>query len=192
MDSINNFFSNLDSTTITIIVAVVAVIIVAAIVIVVMRNRKSQQLKQRFGTEYDRALEARGDRSKAEAELISREKRVQSFSLKPLSPETRNRFAAEWSAVQRHFVDDPAVSVTEADSLVNQVMGARGFPVADFEQRAADISVTCPGVVQNYRSKICARPWSITVPCSTNCSTCQRPPFPPGPYCNRERRSQPP
>jgi len=152
MDSINNFFSNLDSTTITIIVAVVAVIIVAAIVIVVMRNRKSQQLKQRFGTEYDRALEARGDRSKAEAELISREKRVQSFSLKPLSPETRNRFAAEWSAVQRHFVDDPAVSVTEADSLVNQVMGARGFPVADFEQRAADISVTCPGVVQNYRS----------------------------------------
>jgi hypothetical protein len=152
MDSINNFFNNLDSTTIAAIVAVVAVIVIAAIIIVVMRKRRSGQLKERFGTEYDRTLKVHGDRSKAETELINREKRVHNFALKTLSPETRNRFAAEWSAVQRHFVDDPAVSVMEADSLVNQVMGARGYPMADFEQRAADISVTCPGVVQNYRS----------------------------------------
>jgi hypothetical protein len=152
MESINNFFSNLDSTTVAIIIAVVAVIVLAAILIAVMRKRRSDQLKERFGSEYERELRVRGDRSKAETELINREKRVHSFALKTLSPETRNRYAAEWSAVQRHFVDDPAVSVMEADSLVNQVMGARGYPMADFEQRAADISVTCPGVVQNYRS----------------------------------------
>jgi hypothetical protein len=152
MDTINNYFANLDSTTIAIIVGAVAVIVVAVIIMVVMRNRRSRQLKQRFGTEYDRALEVRGDRSKAEAELLNREKRVHTFSLKALTPEARNRYAAEWSSVQRHFVDDPAVSVMEADSLVNQVMGARGYPMGDFEQRAADISVTHPGVVQNYRS----------------------------------------
>jgi hypothetical protein len=152
MDAVNNFFNNLDSTTIAAIVAVVAVIVIAAIIIVVMRKRRSHQLKERFGTEYDRTLQIRGDRSKAETELMNREKRVHSFPLKTLSPETRNRYAAEWSAVQRHFVDDPAVSVLEADSLVSQVMGARGYPMADFEQRAADISVTCPHVVQNYRS----------------------------------------
>jgi hypothetical protein len=151
MDSLNNFFNNLDSRTVAIIITVIAFVVVAAI-FVVMRKLRSRQLKEHFGTEYDRTLLVRGDRSKAEEELINREKRVHNFSLRTLSPETRNRYAAEWSAVQRHFVDDPTVSVMEADSLVNQVMGARGYPMADFEQRAADISVTCPGVVQNYRS----------------------------------------
>ena len=141
----------MDPKTLMVIVVVVAVIAIAAIILFT-RKRRSQHLKEHFGSEYDRAVQQRGDPAKAEAELINREKRVHSFSIKPLSPDARARYAEEWSAVQRHFVDDPAVAVTEADALVNRVMGARGYPMADFEQRAADVSVSYPGVVQNYRS----------------------------------------
>jgi hypothetical protein len=141
----------MDPKTLIVIVVVVAVIAIAAIILFT-RKRRSQHLKEHFGSEYDRAVEQRGNPAKAEAELINREKRVHSFSIKPLSPEARDRYAEEWSAVQRHFVDDPAVAVTEADALVNRVMGGRGYPMADFEQRAADVSVSYPGVVQNYRS----------------------------------------
>jgi hypothetical protein len=128
------------------------VIVIAAVSIILVRKRRSQRLKERFGPEYDLAVRQRGDLTKAETELINREKRVHSFSIKALSPAALDRFAEEWSAVQRHFVDDPALAVTEADSLVNRVMVARGYPMADFEQRAADVSVAYPAVVQNYRS----------------------------------------
>jgi hypothetical protein len=94
----------------------------------------------------------RGDSAKAEKELINREKRVQSFTIKPLAPPARERFREEWTQVQNRFVDDPAGAVSEAGSLVSRVMAARGYPMADFEQRAADVSVSYPAVVQNYRA----------------------------------------
>jgi hypothetical protein len=135
---------------------ILAVIVIAALVIIAVaifsRKRRSRHLRETFGPEYDRVVQERGDPSKAEAELFHREKRVQSFSIKPLSRETRRQYAEEWAAVQRRFVDDPTMAVTEADGLVNRVMNARGYPMADFEQRAADISVTHPAVVENYRS----------------------------------------
>ncbi len=142
---------SVDSRTLVVIAIIVAVLAIAAIVIL-MRKHRSRQLREHFGTEYDRAVQLRGNRSEAETELVNREKRVHSFVIRQLSPETRNRYLAEWSVVQRRFVDDPALAVKEADSLVNQVMHARGFPMADFETRAADVSVTCPNVVQNYRA----------------------------------------
>lgn len=141
----------MDQKTLIIIVVLIAVVAIAAI-IVFLRNRRSHRLKEHFGSEYDRAVLQRGNPAKAEAELINREKRVHAFPIKPLAPATRDRFAADWAAVQRRFVDDPALAVTEADTLVNHVMAARGYPMADFEQRAADVSVTYPAVVQNYRS----------------------------------------
>jgi FtsZ-interacting cell division protein ZipA len=142
----------MDHTTLIAIVIVVAVIAIAAIGFVVSRKRRSEALRQRFGTEYDRAVLLRGDAAKAEKELIDRQKRVQSFTIKPLNPTTRDRFRDEWSQIQNRFVDDPATAVNQADSLVNRVMAARGYPMSDFEQRAADVSVSYPALVQNYRA----------------------------------------
>ena len=142
----------MDQQTLVALVIVVAVVVIAALVIVVYRRRRSQHLKQQFGAEYDRAVLERGNPAKAEVELINREKRVQSFSIKELSPTMRDQFRQDWIQVQNRFVDDPAIAVNEADTLVNRVMAARGYPMSDFEQRSADISVTYPAIVQNYRS----------------------------------------
>jgi FtsZ-interacting cell division protein ZipA len=142
----------MDHSTLIAVVIVVAVIAVAAIIFAVSRKRRSETLKQHFGPEYERAVLERGDTAKAEKELINREKRVQSFTIKPLTPTARERFREEWAQIQNRFVDDPAVAVSQADSLVNRVMVARGYPMADFEQRAADVSVSYPAVVQNYRA----------------------------------------
>jgi len=151
----------MDQRVVIAIVVVVALLVIAAIAISFSRKRRSQHLKERFGPEYDRTIRMRGDATKAEAELIDREKRVHSFSFRALSPAARTRYLEEWSAIQRRFVDDPAVAVTEADSLVNRVMTDRGYPTADFEQRAADVSVNYPAVVQNYRAarSIVQRHW---------------------------------
>lgn len=151
----------MDQRIVIAIVIAVALLVLAAIYVSFSRKRRSLQLKERFGPEYDRTLRMRGDAEKAEAELLNREKRVHSFSIKSLSPAARTRYLEEWSAIQRRFVDDPAVAVTEADSLVNRVMTDRGYPMADFEQRAADVSVTYPAVVQNYRAarNIVQRHW---------------------------------
>ena len=134
-----------------IIIVVVAVIIIAAIVMA-RRKQRSAQLKQHFGPEYDRALQQHGDAARAEAVLAEREARVHKFQIRDLPATERNAYAEEWAAVQRRFVDDPSMAVNEADRLVNRVMNSRGYPMADFDQRADDISVTYPGVVQNYRS----------------------------------------
>ena len=131
---------------------IVAVLIVIAVALV-MRRRRTDQLKRRFGPEYDRAVtQQHGDARRAEATLADREKRVEAFPLRALSAVDREAYAMEWAAVQRRFVDDPSAAVGTADRLVNRVMTDRGYPMTDFEQRAADISVSYPAVVQNYRS----------------------------------------
>ena len=135
------------------VIALIAVVVIAIVVIalvMVMRKRRHEHLREQFGPEYDRAVVEHGN--KADAVLADREKRVNSFSLRHLSEADRKTYTAEWEAVQRHFVDDPAMAVSEADSLVNRVMTSRGYPMGDFDQRAADISVSHPIVVQNYRS----------------------------------------
>jgi hypothetical protein len=138
------------NTLVAILIAAAAIVVVALVIL--SRKRRSQRLRERFGPEYDRAVQARGDATKAELELIKREERVHGLSIKPLSAEARAGYSREWSEVQRRFVDDPALAVTEADALVNRVMEGRGYPMADFDQRTADISVNYPGLVQNYRS----------------------------------------
>lgn len=140
----------MDNRVFVLIVITVLAIIVAAVII--SRKRKSEQLKEHFGPEYQRAVQQHGGLAQAEAVLADREKRVSSFKIHVLSPTERETFSEQWTGVQRRFVDDPAGSVTDADRLVTQVMGARGYPMADFEQRAADVSVSYPNVVQNYRS----------------------------------------
>lgn len=141
----------MDSRILIPVIIVVAAFIVIAIVLI-MRRRKSEHLKRQFGPEYDRAVMQHGDAGHAEAVLLDREKRVEKFSLRPLIPSDRERYAEEWGAVQRRFVDDPSNAVDQADTLVNTVLAARGYPVGEAEQRTADISVNYPSLVQNYRS----------------------------------------
>ena len=141
----------MDTRLLAFIVSGVVVLIVIA-ALLAMRKRKSAQLKEHFGPEYDRVAQEQGDARHAEAVLSQREKRVEKLSIHPLPGFQREAYLQEWTAVQRRFVDDPSAAVTEADSLVTAVMTARGYPMSDFEQRAADISVNYPTVVHNYRS----------------------------------------
>jgi FtsZ-interacting cell division protein ZipA len=137
-------------------IVIVAIVVIALIVaaLVVARQRRSQQLQEGFGPEYERTVEERGgDRREAEAELRERARRRKEFDIRPLEPAARDRYAERWRAAQRRFVDQPGPAVGEADALVMEVMRDRGYPVADeFEQRAADVSVDHPEVVEHYRA----------------------------------------
>ena len=132
-------------------VAVIAVVVIAAIAFVTSRRRRSQKLRERFGPEYDRVVQQEGDPRKAEGVLEFRQKRRQKFDIRPLSSADRSSFAVRWNEVQARFVDDPRGAVTVADSLVTDVMQRRGYPIGEFEQRAADLSVDYPMIVENYR-----------------------------------------
>jgi hypothetical protein len=140
-------------STSLIVIIVIAVLVVIGIVLIVMRKREGERLRKRFGPEYDRQVsEAGGSEAKAQAELLRREKRVEKLNIRPLQPQERDAFDADWQQVQARFVDDPERSIALADALVAEVMKARGYPVDDFEQRAADISVEHPALVENYRA----------------------------------------
>ena len=142
----------MDETAVVIIViAVVAVLLVAFAVWLTRRNR-SRHLQGRFGPEYDRTLEDADSRRQAEQELRERERRRDELDIVPLDDATRARYAEQWQGVQQRFVDTPTESVIEADVLVMQVMRDRGYPVDDFDRRAADVSVDHPDVVDHYRS----------------------------------------
>src|SRR5918999_1334244 len=141
--------------TIWIVLAVIAVIVVlGAAWWGLQRRRRTERLAERYGPEYQRTLAEAGDRRAAEHELEEREKRVQELDIKPLAPEERDRFAAEWRRVQAQFVDDPSGAIAEGDRLVEQVMEARGYPTADsdFGDRAAIVSVDHGAVVEEYRA----------------------------------------
>jgi hypothetical protein len=129
-----------------------AIVVVAVVAFVALRRRRTAQLQERFGPEYDRALEERGGRREAEAELGSRLERRQKLEIRPLAADARERHQASWTRVQSEFVDDPAGAVGRADQLVGSVMSERGYPMDDFEQRVDDISVDHPQVVERYRS----------------------------------------
>jgi hypothetical protein len=134
------------------IIAAVFVLVVGGILFFVMQRRRTDRLRTKFGPEYERAVAEGGDRRSAEAKLSERAERVESFHLRPLASTDRARFVEAWTKVQTHFVDAPAGAVAEADQLLGDVMATRGYPVGDFEQRAADISVDHPLVTQNYRA----------------------------------------
>jgi hypothetical protein len=135
--------------------AVTVILAVAALAWLYGRRRRrttTAELRQRFGPEYERAIGEHGSEGRAEALLVAREKRVEKLKIHDLDPATREQFFGQWQAVQSRFVDDPKRAIIEADALVSTVMQARGYPVADFNQRAADVSVDHPRVVANYRS----------------------------------------
>ncbi len=134
-----------------ILIAIAAVVVVTVIALAA-RQRRTMALRQRFGPEYDRAVEAGEDRRSAEAGLREREKLRAKLDIKPLPEDSRARFAQEWQEVQERFVDQPSEAVVAGDGLVYRVMEARGYPMGDFDAQADLISVDYPEVVDNYRS----------------------------------------
>jgi uncharacterized protein YneF (UPF0154 family) len=138
--------------TTTIIIVVVVVVIVGVILgLVFSRRNRATQLHEKFGPEYDRTVQSMGGEKKAQTELNERQKHVKTLSIRPLSVSEHDRYLAEWTAVQSKFVDEPGQAIVDADRLIMEVMQIRGYPVSDFEQRAADISVKYPALVTNYR-----------------------------------------
>ena len=142
----------MDPKLIALAVAVVLLIVVAIALYMRKRKNTTTGLRDRFGPEYDRAVLQHGSERKAEAKLADRETRVEKLKIRDLDLTERERYLAQWQAVQSRFVDYPKGTVTEADELVCSLMQTRGYPVTDFDQRAADISVDHPRVVENYRS----------------------------------------
>jgi hypothetical protein len=139
--------------TSTIIIIVVLVVVIAGIILglIFARRKRSEQLHEHFGSEYDRTVQTTGDEKKAQTELNERQKHVEALDIRPLSVSERDRYLADWTAVQSKFVDEPGQAIVDADRLIIEVMQLRGYPVSDFEQRSADISVKYPALVSNYR-----------------------------------------
>jgi hypothetical protein len=145
----------MSSTAIFLVVAavlIIAALVVAAVIYHQQQTRRRHYLRERFGPEYDRLIAATGSSRAAERELEARAQRAATFHLRTLSSEERAGFATRWQQVQAEFVDNPKASLAHADELLGEVMSARGYPVQDFEQRAADLSVDHPVVVQHYHA----------------------------------------
>ncbi len=137
-------------------ILIAAVIVIAAVAIIVARSvnsrKRTERLKERFGPEYERTVREAGEQSAAEKELAARERKRDKLDIVPLPPRARAEYAHRWRAVQTAFVDNPSGAVGDADRLVTEVMRERGYPIEDFEQRAADISVDYPTIVEDYRA----------------------------------------
>ena len=136
-----------------VVLAIVVIAALAALAVLASKRRRSEQLQQRFGPEYERVVQDRGDRRAAESELSERFSRRRQFEIRDLDPAARDAYADRWEQAQRRFVDQPPAAIAEADALVIEVMRDRGYTVADdFDQRADDVSVDHPEVVENYRA----------------------------------------
>src|SRR5690349_1636979 len=140
------------STWVWIVIAAVVVLVLVAIVWSALRAKRRRQLQDTFGREYDRTVEQAGGRRAAEQELLDRKKQHEQLDIRPLSPESRDRYVRRWQSTQARFVDDPKGAVAEADQLVQEVMQERGYPTKDFDRRVADISVDHPDLVEKYRT----------------------------------------
>ena len=140
------------ATWIWIVIIAAIVIVVALIAWAATRKRRTDELRERFGPEYDRALSRDGGRKEGESELRERVERHDALNIQPLSPDVASRYRQEWRDVQARFVDAPDESLHRADGLITEVMQRRGYPMSDFEQRSADLSVEHAQTVQDYRA----------------------------------------
>jgi hypothetical protein len=137
----------------TSLVILIGVILIAAIAVWgFLLQRRSTKLRSRFGPEYESAIHEYGDRSRAEKELARRAERTENYHIRAISKEEQQRFTDEWRRTQAHFVDDPPLAIHDADHLVCEVMQLRGYPMADFDRRAEDLSVDHPGLIRTYRT----------------------------------------
>jgi len=142
----------IDTQTWTILSGVAVLVLIVLAAWFIYKKKQSRRLQERFGPEYGRSVHDLGSRRKAESELKGREKRVEGLTIVPLTPSEAARFSQTWKDLQGRFVDNPKGAVVQADQLVRELMLKRGYPMGDFERRAADISVDHPQVVEHYRA----------------------------------------
>lgn len=142
------------STTYVIVIAVAFLLVFGIVIGLVFSGRRhsTKKMQEHFGPEYDRIVEEKGSHKAAKAEIEQRIKHVETLNIRPLTQVEHDRYLADWTSVQSKFVDDPAQAIKDADRLIVEVMVVRNYPVANFEERAADISVNYPDVVSNYRT----------------------------------------
>jgi hypothetical protein len=142
------------NTTVILITVVLVLLVLGAILMapVFARRKKTERLQDHFGPEYDHTVQSMGNEKKAQTELDERQKHVATLDIRPLSVSERERYLTDWTAVQSKFVDEPGQAIVDADRLIMEVMQLRNYPISDFEQRAADISVNYPALVTNYRA----------------------------------------
>jgi len=184
-------------STETMIAVIVAIAAIAVAARALTQRQKTRKLKDRFGPEYDRVIDGEKDPRHAEAVLVERQKRVEKYNIRPLTRDECDLFASRWRVVQEHFVDEPRESVRQADSLITEAMRTRGYPMSDFDQRAADLSVDHPQVVQTtappmtslsamresrLQRKICGKQCNTIAVCSSTCSILA--------FCNIIRRKR--
>jgi hypothetical protein len=139
-------------TVVWIVIAIAALIVIGLGVYFAIGRGRTLGLRSRFGPEYDRTVEATGGQREAERELNARQERRRQFDIRELEPEVQSRYAGQWRAVQARFVDEPAQALRDADGMVTEIMSKRGYPMDDFEQMAADVSVDHPREVEDYRA----------------------------------------
>jgi hypothetical protein len=135
-----------------VLIAIGIVVVLALVAWSAYGARRRKGLQEHFGPEYDRTVADAPSRREAESELTERQKRRDELQIRPLAPESRDRYMSRWHNTQAKFVDEPEGAVGEADSLIQEVMRERGYPVQDFDQRSADLSVDHPDVISNYRA----------------------------------------
>ena len=136
-------------------IAVVMIMVIMGVILAlvfVARDKRSERFHDQFGTEYDHTVKTMGNEDKAQTELNERQKHIKDLNIRPLSIKERERYLADWAFVQSKFVDQPGQAVIDADGLIMEVMRIREYPISDFEQRAADISINYPSLVSNYRA----------------------------------------
>jgi hypothetical protein len=139
-------------TVVWIVIAIACLVLIGLGAALGMGRGRSRGLRNRFGQEYDRTLESTGDKRQAERQLTARQERRRQFEIHELEPRAQSQYAEQWRAVQARFVDEPAQALRDADGMVTEVMSRRGYPMDDFEQMAADVSVDHPGEVEDYRA----------------------------------------
>jgi hypothetical protein len=141
------------NTTYIIIAVVLALVIIGAVLgPMFARRKRSERFHNQFGSEYDHTVKTLGNENKAQTELEKRQKHVEALDIRPLSVNEHKRYLAEWAAIQSKFVDEPGQAIVDADRLIMEVMQVRAYPISDFEQRAADVSISYPALVGNYRA----------------------------------------
>jgi len=139
-------------TSVVILLVILVIVAIGAVAWTMLQKRRTENLRERFGPEYDHTIHALGGQREAEAELESRQKRVEDLNIRPLEAAERDQFVTAWRSTQAQFVDEPTAAIAAADRLVAEVMRARGYSIGDFEQRAADISVDHANVLAHYRA----------------------------------------
>lgn len=145
-------FAGIDPMWIWIGLAALALIVIVGLIARGSRRSRTDSLKEQFGSEYDHAVGAAGNRKRAERELVARTQEVEKFNIRPLNAAERDRYRGEWQRVEQHFIERPTTAVVEADELVADIMRVQGYPMGDFEKHAAHLSVNQPRVVEHYRA----------------------------------------